>query len=191
MSIARTKHLAAMLIACGTGSAWSQTGLLPDGQTGQARAGSSPWAFQASGLITHFREARCTDCEHRSTVPGIGLQRDLRRSDASLLTYTFSGGLQSDSFGRSGGYVAAVASVPVATDAFLVKPGLGAFAFYRYMDEGSDRVVVPAVLPVLALENRRSGIGATLLAAPNFTYAGTERSGFVFLQFTFRLGRDG
>lgn len=155
----------------------------------------SPWAFQASGLVSHFREPRCTACEYRTAVPGIGLQRDVRPDAQSPLVYSFSGGVQTDSFGDSGGYAAAIASWHWRGESMIVKPGIGGFAFYRYMsrDQGRDnpagasRELVPAILPVLGVEGVRSGLGAALLLAPNFTYGGVERSGFVFLQMTYRL----
>ena len=181
--------LTAIVVAGCSGLASAQTPRAPDQDLRLVRTERSPWIFQASGFVTHFRDPQCANCEYRSTVPGIGLQREVGPSGGSGLAYTFSGGLQNDSFGRSGGYAAAVASLPLASDSLIVRPGLGAFAFYRYMEEGGKRALIPAILPVLAIEGRRSGVGATLLVAPNFTYAGLERSGFVFLQFTFRLGR--
>ncbi len=149
----------------------------------------SPWTFQASGLVGHFREPRCQRCEYRTSVPGLGLERELRGDSDSAVRYSIAGGLQSDSFGRSGGYVAAVASRVIRTDTMTIKPGLGGFAFYRFMEGGGGREVVPAILPVLGIEAPRSGVGATLLVAPNFSYGGSSHSGFVFLQLTYRLAR--
>jgi hypothetical protein len=155
----------------------------------------SPWRFQVSGLVSHFKDPECDDCTYRTTVPGIGLRRDFSPANAPI-GYGLSAGLQTDSFGGSGGYAAATASIDVPAASLVFKPGLGAFAFYRYMDYGAARQatgrdIVPALLPMLSVEEVRSGIGATLLVAPNFSYAGRDRSGFVFLQLTFRLGRDG
>ncbi len=155
----------------------------------------SRWRFQVSGLVSHFKDPECSECSYRTAVPGIGLRRDFNPIGAPI-GYGLSAGLQTDSFGGSGGYAAATASVDFRGQSLLFKPGLGAFAFYRYMDHGparqaAGREIVPALLPMLSVEEVRSGIGATLLVAPNFSYAGRDRSGFVFLQFTFRIGRDG
>lgn len=190
MTIAGFRLIATVAMAAGPALLHAQTPWQGgDGGTAPLTE-RSPWVFQASGLISHFRDPQCESCEYRTSTPGIGLQRDLGLAHRSRFAYTFSAGLQNDSFGRSGGYAAAVASLPLSTDSLLVRPGLGAFGFYRYMNQSQGRVLVPAILPVLSVEGRRSGIGATLLLAPNFSYAGTERSGFVFLQFTFRLGRN-
>ena len=112
------------------------------------------------------------------------------------MRYGFSAGVQSDSFGDSGGYAAVTTGIDMRFRSLVIKPGVGAFAFYRYMNHGvnrgsTGRELVPAVLPMLSVEEARSGIGATLLVAPNFSFGGRDRSGFVFLQMTFRLGRDG
>ena len=147
----------------------------------------SPWTFQAAGLVGHFREPNCQSCEYRTSVPGIGLERELRLGGSAAARYSLSGGLQSDSFGRSGGYAAAVASHVLRTDSLLIRPGIGGFAFYRYMGGGAGRELMPAILPVLSVEGVRSGFGATVLAAPNFSYGGAPHSGFVFLQLTYRI----
>jgi hypothetical protein len=153
----------------------------------------SPWRFQVSGLVSHFKDPECENCSYRTSVPGIGLRRDMNPA-RSPLGYAISAGVQNDSFGDSGGYAAVSTALDLPFRSLVFKPGLGAFAFYRYMDHRSDRSggreFVPAILPMLSVEEARSGIGATLLVAPNFSFGGRDRSGFVFVQMTFRLGRD-
>ena len=109
-----------------------------------------------------------------------------------ILRFTLSGGFQTDSFGGTGGYVAGIASLVGRTGALSMSAGLGAFGIYRYMDHGPSaeharRVFVPALLPVLSIENARAGVGANLIVAPNFTYRGRDRSGFVLFQLSYRF----
>ena len=155
-------------------------------------ASRSPWALSVSGLTSHFKDPDCDDCKYRSTVPGLGLQRDFLSSPESMLRFTLSGGFQTDSFGGTGGYVAGIASLVGRTEALSMSAGLGAFGIYRYMEHGPSaenarRVFVPALLPVLSIENARAGVGANLIVAPNFTYRGRDRSGFVLFQLSYRF----
>ena len=156
-------------------------------------ANRSPWALSVSGLTSHFRDPECEDCHYRTTVPGLGLQRDFSPASGSPLRFTLSGGFQTDSFGGSGGYAAAIGSILSRGETWSVSAGLGAFGIYRFMEYGAGaeharRVFVPAVLPVFSLENTRAGIGANLIIAPNFTYRGRDRSGFVLFQLSYRFG---
>ncbi len=187
---------AALLPAHAQTQSYGSAGSYPG--TGLRIEQRSPWTFQASGLVSHFREPSCDSCSYRTAVPGIGLQREFRPAADTPLRFALAGGLQNDSFGDSGGYAAAVASLLWKGESVAVRPGLGGFAFYRYMGDGdgglrdsAGREIVPAILPVLSIEGIRSGFGATLLVAPNFSWAGRGRSGFVFLQFSYRLGGGG
>ncbi len=153
----------------------------------------SPWSLSVSGLTSHFKDPECKNCSYRTTVPGLGLQRDFRSTPQSRLRFSLSGGLQSDSFGGSGGYAAAIASVLSEHGRYTLSAGLGAFGIYRYMEHGSGaedakRVFVPAILPVFSVENTKAGMGANVVVAPNFSYRGRDRSGFVLLQFSYRFG---
>lgn len=194
MGVRRRTSLAFLLTAAGIPiAAQCQHSADPQLGRGLSIEERSPWTFQASGLVSHFREPTCNSCSYRTAVPGIGLQREFRPTADTPLRFALSGGLQTDSFGEAGGYAAAVASLLWHGDTVTVRPGLGGFAFYRYMGEGgvreaAGREVVPAILPVISFEGVKSGLGATLLIAPNFSWAGRDRSGFVFLQLTYRLG---
>ncbi|MGE0797623.1 MAG: hypothetical protein AB7G13_11180 [Lautropia sp.] len=192
--IAVTGGLAALSTV---GGAVAQTGPAPGLGSGLRIDEPSLWTFQVSGLVSHFKEPTCENCSYRTAVPGIGLQREFIAAADSPVRFSLAAGLQNDSLGESGGYAAAIASLVWRGESVIVKPGLGGFAFYRYMGENradrtaEGREIVPAILPVLSVEGARSGFGATLLLAPNFSYAGRDRSGFVFLQFSYRLGRGG
>ena len=153
----------------------------------------SPWALSVSGLTSHFRDPECDNCRYRTTVPGLGLQRDFSPSSSSPLRFTLSGGFQTDSFGGTGGYAAGIGAFVGRRGSYAVSAGLGAFGIYRYMEhgpgaEGARRVFIPALLPVFSLENTRAGIGANLIIAPNFSYRGRDRSGFVLFQLSYRFG---
>lgn len=153
----------------------------------------SPWALSVSGLTSHFKDPDCTGCSYRTTVPGLGLQRDFLPSAESRVRFSLSGGFQTDSFGGTGGYAAGIASLIGRKGNFSMSAGLGAFGIYRYMEHGpgagdAKRVFVPAILPVFSIENQRAGIGANLIVAPNFSYRGRDRSGFVLFQISYRFG---
>lgn len=153
----------------------------------------SPWALSVSGLTSHFKDPECEGCTYKTTVPGLGLQRDFSPASDSPLRFSLSGGFQTDSFGGTGGYGAGIASLVGRIGSYSLSAGLGAFGIYRYMDHGvgsenARRVFVPAVMPVFGVENTRAGIGANLVIAPNFSYRGRDRSGFVLLQLSYRFG---
>jgi len=153
----------------------------------------SPWALSVSGLTSHFKDPDCEGCSYKSTVPGLGLQRDFLPSAESNVRFSLSGGFQTDSFGGTGGYAAGIASLVGSRGAYSASAGLGAFGLYRYMEHGAGaqdarRVFVPALMPVFSIENTRAGIGANLVIAPNFSYRGRDRSGFVLLQLSYRFG---
>lgn len=155
-------------------------------------AARSQWALSVGGLTAHFKEPECQGCSYKSAVPGIGLQRHFVPLPESSVRYTLSGGFQSDSFGGSGGYAAAIASLVKQGNSFSFSAGLGAFGIYRYMDYGAGsedakRVFVPAILPVFSIENTRAGIGGNVIIAPNFSYRGRDRSGFVLFQLSYRF----
>lgn len=183
----------------GTGKSWWVVALFaacsaPTVVSAQALAAPrSPWAFSVSGLTSHFKDPDCQGCTYKTTVPGLGLQRDFGPGSESPIRFTLSGGFQTDSFGGTGGYAAGIASLVGNRGAYSASAGLGAFGLYRYMEHGAGaqdarRVFVPALMPVFSIENTRAGIGANLVIAPNFSYRGRDRSGFVLLQLSYRFG---
>ena len=184
MGTVKTTWMAAALVAaCGSSAANAQSLTAP----------RSSWSLSVSGLTSHFKDPECDECKYKTTVPGLGLQRDFLPSPESRVRFSLSGGFQSDSFGGTGGYAAAIAALIGGKGNVTVSAGLGAFGIYRYMDHGAGaenarRVFVPAVLPVFSIENTRAGIGANMVIAPNFTYQGRDRSGFVLLQISYRFG---
>ena len=71
---------------------------------GLAQAGQPGDRGIAHAELAHqFKDPGCDDCKCRSTVPGLGLQRDFLPSPESMLRFTLSGGFQADSFGGTGG----------------------------------------------------------------------------------------
>lgn len=174
-------------------TAWA---IVPSVNAQSLSAPRSPWALSVSGLTSHFKDPGCEGCTYRTTVPGLGLQRDFAPSTESLVRFSLSGGFQTDSFGGTGGYAAGIASLVGRRGNYSASAGLGAFGIYRFMEHGAGaedarRVFVPAVLPVFSIENHRAGIGANLIIAPNFTYRGRDRSGFVLFQLSYRFGGSG
>ncbi len=152
-----------------------------------AKPERGPWVLQVSGLVYHWLDERCKSCDRRTLVPGLGIQRELSDRAQGNSVFALAAGVQTDSFGCVGSYFAATGSMRYRTQDYEVKPGVGAFLFYRTMDTTGRHHWVPAVLPFMSVEDRRSGLGVNLLMAPNFTWGGKLKSGFAFVQVTYRF----
>ena len=95
--------------------------------------------------------------------------------------------VQRDSFGATGAFAGVIASREWRGDTFDWRLGLGALAFYRAKTSRPDMETLVGVLPVASVEHRPSGVGVNLAVAPNFRHDGRDRSGFVFLQLSYRF----
>jgi hypothetical protein len=161
--------------------------LLPDA----TRAGdfeSSPWGLQVSGFSHHFQSTR--NRSHPSWNShnfGLGLQYDLWRNADSPWTTVGSLGFMKDSYDVYG-YYAGVAQLYRLLDSRIkVKFGIGALAAHRAFGWNREKEFGLLLMPVLSIEDGRSGLGANITGSPSIRYGNRKIVSFVFIQGFYRF----
>lgn len=148
----------------------------------------SPWALQVSGTAQHFRQPENARRTWNQRNWGIGLQYEQLERDPSW-TRLYSVGSMKDSLGVGGGY----AGVTEFKELFVkksvkVQAGLGLFALWRTFKWSGNHTLVVAPLPVIHVEDLRTGLGLNLLIAPPLSFgSGEGLPGFAFFQLTKRF----
>lgn len=70
-----------------------------------------------------------------------------------------------------------------------LEAGAGAFLFYRAMEFGGSRRLIPAELPVVSARHLTTGIGLNVVTVPPLSSSSGSLPGVVYLQFTQALER--
>lgn len=160
--------------------------LLSGASNAHAQAPERRWALHLPGTSHHFNPPTAPGRHWNEWHPSLGLEHRAPLDERwPGWTRRLAGGLLKDSLARWGGYAAASAQRRLWENAhWRVEAGAGAFVFYRTFDWERERRLMPAVLPVVSVEHRPSGLGANVLAVPHFRTRSGEMPGVLFAQLT-------
>jgi hypothetical protein len=149
----------------------------------------SPWAIEVSGTAQHFNPPKNKQHSWNQRNWGFGIQYDVPVEAGTSWGRVYSVGTMSDSLGVGGAYL----GVTELKDLFAIKSvkvqaGAGLFLLYRtFAWEGRHRWA-PAPLPVIHVEDQKTGFGLNIILAPTLSFSqGLELPGFVFFQATKRF----
>lgn len=191
--------LFATLIAL-TGVAYAQTAASPSSQVAlpdmdqadpKMKAALEPsrhLTMQLPGMSHHFGKPKHRDGslvvgrDYNERNWGVGVQlEDPLTGEWAGWSRKVSFGVMKDSLDTYGLYSGIVWQKQVVdTDSFAVDIGGGAFLFYRAVQFGEKRKLVPAPLPVASVLHKSTGIGANLVLVP----ANQTMPTVLYVQFT-------
>lgn len=122
---------------------------------------------------------------------GLGVEYNLRNPGTGVLRKYYAGTVV-DSYFKTGAYAGTSYQWTLHYGPRLrVEAGASAMLWWRTVAEGDDQLrrrVVPLVLPVLSVEDRKTGIGANVSFVPRIQMHGQEYSvNTLILQFTWGL----
>jgi hypothetical protein len=148
----------------------------------------SRWALQFSGFTHHFGGTQRRAHPHWNSVnTGIGLQYDLPPADDSRWSTSLSIGEMKDSYGVIGPYVGVARFFRLNDGRIRSRLGIGGFLAYRALDWDYRRKLTFLPMPVLSVEDRRSGLGFNVTGSPAMHYDDRRIASFLFIQGFWRF----
>ncbi|MBK4738351.1 hypothetical protein [Noviherbaspirillum pedocola] len=148
----------------------------------------SRWALQVSGFTHHFQGTHNRAHPSWNSVnTGIGLQYDIREDATTRWSTTMSVGEIKDSYGVVGPYAGIVRQYRLNDARIRARLGLGAFLAWRALDWTATRKLTFLPMPVLSVEDTRTGLGFNLTGTPSIRYDDRRIVSFVFIQGTYRF----
>lgn len=148
----------------------------------------SRWALQASGYTHHFQGThRSAHPDWNSSTVGLGIQYDMSNKVASRWTTILSAGFMRDSYSMDGLYAGTARMYRINDSRIQAKIGGSAFLAYRALEWDQNRRLTLLIMPVLSLEDSRSGLGLNITASPSVCYNQRKIASFVFFQGTYRF----
>lgn len=148
----------------------------------------SRWALQFSGFTHHFEGTHNRAHPAWNSVnTGIGLQYDWRGNAASRWSTVLSAGGMKDSYGVVGSYAGIFGLYRLNDARIRARLGLGALLAYRALDWTETRKLTLLPMPVLSVEDTRTGLGFNLTGTPSIRYDDRRIVSFIFIQGTWRF----
>jgi len=144
------------------------------------------WALQVSGISYHFSPPSGKYALKKWNEQNWGLGLEYRKNTRPGYWLKATGGFMLDSTDTWSTYVGAALQKRLVDGEVSVDAGAAGFIFYRGLENGRKRLL-PAVLPVVSIEHRATGLGLNLLAVPEFKAQGMHSPTVVFAQLTYRF----
>lgn len=148
----------------------------------------SRWVLQLSGFTHHFQGThRRAHPSWNETNTGIGLQYDPDAGAPQRWATVWSVGEMKDSYDVIGPYAGVARLYRLNEGRIRVRLGGGAFLAWRALDWDNQRRLTLLVMPVLSVEDKKTGLGFNVTGSPSIRYDNRKIVPFVFIQGSYRF----
>jgi hypothetical protein len=147
-----------------------------------------PWVLQMSGTAQHFKEPENERRRWNQKNWGLGVQYEQAESWPGW-TRVYSAGYMKDSLGVGGLYAGVVELNELGVvQSVQFQAGIGLFGLWRTFGWKPEHKFVVAPLPVMHVEDLRTGVGLNVLVTPPVSFGSDKKvPGFAFFQLTKRF----
>lgn len=155
-----------------------------------AQADQTSWELHLPGYSHHFGSPSQAGRHWTDFHDGLGVQHTTRYDDV-VVRYT--AGFMRDSFNNQGLYAGGAIGWRLLRGDFEVDLSAAPMLLYRTtrFDDRTGNAplkLIPAIVPILAIEHRASGIGANITVLPGGNFGkDLHFPGLIFAQVTYRI----